>query len=1171
MELPTARSNGGRFFYFPTMEELKTDEIKLDLETFRAEGIDADLKQPKKRKRELLADLRYLGNSGWPRLEKGEAWGEWDKKILLRYFAKIVDVLRSEVGYAIEPPEKGEEGYDSSYWRCYRQAEKYMESKPPEAKADFEVSDDEDFELPLTELKALELGQYLAEQGVRPAFGSPGGKRALAKTIAALIPPHKTYVEPFAGGAAVFFAKKLSEKEILGDLNADLIFVLKAIKNLSDSDLSNLEERDWVGNKKKFYRFRDEKSHGKLDKLYQLLYLSAWSYRGFDSGQPLEKWTLGSTDKLGTEKKVVLRLPNIRDRFKDTVIVQQDFEATIKDYDSSETFFYLDPPYPGEWSGGTDFNIVNFAKILKSLKGEWLISLNDLPSHRKAFSNFDIRTVDAPRFMGQLGETLLKPGVDRELLIANYPLPTRIRRRKGSTKANSDDELKAGRRVRQARLDQVRRLLESIDSLQEELESQIRELREDLDDLLGWGEYRDLEPGTPRPAGEHFVQRGESEKEETTKQMAEATGPAGGFLVPPQHVTEPLVVEPQDRKRPTKILRLTFIGTGAMGSQKRKGAALLIEYGGQRVQIDGEKPGDIQPELNALRVTDPRAWNAKAAVEADGTVGHYESGGLAVKPRKVKHTAHDVYGYLIEAGGKRVAYLPELWEWPEWAENLDLAIVDGSAWKKDIAFGGGKGGHRSVLGLAETAAKRDVKRVVATHVGQPTQAAVEAGKTEEGLEIAKDGERIEVKAALGERLASSREPVSEREVELVKKLEEGLPDRIIMVEKVLSVTGSQLYAREREPNDCDLLLKAETNEKGLFVFPFTIGAAEKIRRLMADLLKAEEFSWLDELPGPNWRYLPIYDFAFLRRPKLEFEPVNEPEFAELEYKALTEKALERLLRGGTAEIRKQAMQSYREDKIVPGRMFVPLKPLRPADPSTRQTFDKFLDYVNGMNAWPVWVSPKRDGARHVVHRNGERIRVFSDDGKDNTDKLEPLVGRWRKFGPKTWVVDTEVEYWTPDGQHYPREAAAGAIHKGEGIENLVFNIFRVLFWDGKDLHKEPFGEIWEVMEKMPVDTRSGGILRPSKEGAINLVPHIKVGSLEALKKAALKIAYQPGVEGVVVKRDDGPYPLTGDPGRPATSVKWHKNAAFRVIVLDRKETKTKGVYNYFYGVAYETG
>ena len=50
-----------------------------------------------------------------------------------------------------------------------------------------------------------------------------GGKRAIAKAIIAVLPKHITYVEPFAGGAQVFFAKEPSKVEVLNDLDFELI------------------------------------------------------------------------------------------------------------------------------------------------------------------------------------------------------------------------------------------------------------------------------------------------------------------------------------------------------------------------------------------------------------------------------------------------------------------------------------------------------------------------------------------------------------------------------------------------------------------------------------------------------------------------------------------------------------------------------------------------------------------------------------------------------------------------------------------------------------------------------------------------------------------------------------------------------------------------------------
>jgi len=49
-----------------------------------------------------------------------------------------------------------------------------------------------------------------------------GGKNRLAKLIIAKLPEHTTYVEPFAGGAQVFFHKPRSKIEVLNDLDGSL-------------------------------------------------------------------------------------------------------------------------------------------------------------------------------------------------------------------------------------------------------------------------------------------------------------------------------------------------------------------------------------------------------------------------------------------------------------------------------------------------------------------------------------------------------------------------------------------------------------------------------------------------------------------------------------------------------------------------------------------------------------------------------------------------------------------------------------------------------------------------------------------------------------------------------------------------------------------------------------
>src|SRR5215467_2769474 len=50
-----------------------------------------------------------------------------------------------------------------------------------------------------------------------------GGKNRLAKQLISFFPIHTTYVEPFAGGAQVFFHKAPSEVEVLNDLDGEIV------------------------------------------------------------------------------------------------------------------------------------------------------------------------------------------------------------------------------------------------------------------------------------------------------------------------------------------------------------------------------------------------------------------------------------------------------------------------------------------------------------------------------------------------------------------------------------------------------------------------------------------------------------------------------------------------------------------------------------------------------------------------------------------------------------------------------------------------------------------------------------------------------------------------------------------------------------------------------------
>ena len=110
-----------------------------------------------------------------------------------------------------------------------------------------------------------------------PTHGNPdnwrAGKRLSAKKIVKIFPDHKTYVEPFAGRAYVFFKNKKYEKAILNDLDCKVLRELKKEKcSLKGQDKCNqLKEakvecgNDW----KKYLKYDSKDTLFYLDPPYE--------------------------------------------------------------------------------------------------------------------------------------------------------------------------------------------------------------------------------------------------------------------------------------------------------------------------------------------------------------------------------------------------------------------------------------------------------------------------------------------------------------------------------------------------------------------------------------------------------------------------------------------------------------------------------------------------------------------------------------------------------------------------------------------------------------------------------------------------------------------------------------------------------------------------------------
>lgn len=256
---------------------------------------------------------------------------------------------------------------------------------------------------------------------VRPLAPYIGGKRALSRRLVERINaiPHAMYAEVFVGMGGVFFRRDQRPRgEVINDWSQDVATFFRVLQRhyLPFLDMLRWQVTSRAGFEKLLAIPPDSLTD--LERSARFLYLQRLAFGGKVQGR-----TFGVSHGMPARFDVTKLTPMIEavhERLSGVVIERLPWARFLTRYDRPDTLFYLDPPYYGHERdyGDTLFARDEFeamAAQLATLKGRFLLSLNDHPDVRRIFAGFAFEEVGLRYTVG--GQGRAKDA--RELIISN--------------------------------------------------------------------------------------------------------------------------------------------------------------------------------------------------------------------------------------------------------------------------------------------------------------------------------------------------------------------------------------------------------------------------------------------------------------------------------------------------------------------------------------------------------------------------------------------------------------------------------------------------------------------------------------------------------------------------------------------------------------------------------
>lgn len=241
----------------------------------------------------------------------------------------------------------------------------------------------------------------------RPVLRYHGGKYRLAKWIISNFPQHRTYVEPFGGGASVLMQKPRAYAEIYNDKWDTVVNVFKCLRDPEKANILEKALELTPFSRTEFLNCGEINIQQISDPVERARLTIFRSFAGFGSASTNAKYATGfraNSNRSGTTPahdwaNFPANIKSFTERLKGVVIENKDYAEVISQHDSADTLFYIDPPYVHSTRNMrrgnaayeyelSDKDHMALADILKSVKGMVVLSGYNSPLYEGMYADW---------------------------------------------------------------------------------------------------------------------------------------------------------------------------------------------------------------------------------------------------------------------------------------------------------------------------------------------------------------------------------------------------------------------------------------------------------------------------------------------------------------------------------------------------------------------------------------------------------------------------------------------------------------------------------------------------------------------------------------------------------------------------------------------------------------